>query len=88
LYAQVALRALHARCTPLSAAWKYPIVPSLGICAIFNLVAAEAGATEPVTSVVVTSAAVAIAASSFFKVFPFVENKVKLFLISPPCLGQ
>ena len=44
-----------------------------------SAVAAEAGATVPVTSVVVTSAAVAIAASSFFKVFPFVENVVKLF---------
>jgi hypothetical protein len=58
------------------------MVPSLGMCAIFSFVAAEAGATVPVTSVVVTRAAVAIAASSFFKVFPFVENIVKLNLIS------
>jgi len=74
LYAQVALSSLHARCTPLSAAWKYPIVPSLGMCAIFNLVAAEAGATVPDTNAVVTRATVATAASSFFKLFPFVET--------------
>jgi hypothetical protein len=58
------------------------------MCATFNLVAAEAGATVPVTRVVVTSAAVAIAASSFFKVFPFVENIVKLFFNFTPCLVQ
>jgi hypothetical protein len=58
------------------------------MCATFNLVAAEAGATDPVTSVVVTRAAVAIAASSFFKVFPFVENIVKLFFNFTSCLVQ
>ncbi len=63
------------------------MVPSFGMCAIFNFVAAEAGATAPVTSVVVTSAAVAIAASTFFKVFPFVENAVK-YLFHNPCLVQ
>ena len=40
----------------------------LGMCAIFSLVAACAGAA---TKAVATSAAIPIAESTFFKVFPF-----------------
>jgi TRAP-type C4-dicarboxylate transport system permease small subunit len=70
-YAQTAFSSLHARCTPLSAAWKYPIVPSFGMCATFKVPAAFAGELTPSTNADATSAPADRTERIFFKISSF-----------------
>jgi hypothetical protein len=53
----------------LSAAWKYPIVPSLGICATLSEPAAFAAGETPSTSADAASAPADTTERIFFKIF-------------------